>query len=321
MQLIMKSFIKKRVDKMLNLFYPIIAKNFDVRDTIVLSSSPRGGSTWLAQILSTLPGYSVLWEPLGYRRVPYVRKIGFNWRTYIPPGTEWPEAELFLKKILSGQSLSAHTLWVCRLQRLLLTKAWVVKFCHANMLLKWLTEKFPIRTPILLIRHPCAVIASQMKVGDLFDIRSPLIDPRFIENYPYFEPLLSKLHTWEEALAGTWCQEYFVTLSLPKPHPWLLVPYEKLVRDGGKKLNRIFSALGFKTPKAAFNQLKIPSKTTWKGSPILHGGDQLAGWKKYLKKEQVKRILDVVSAFGLDFYTDTLEPDYERLMGKQPVQL
>ncbi len=321
MNSIIKSVIKKRIDEILVFTGSFIAKNYDLKDTIVLSSSPRGGSTWLAQILSTLPGYSVLWEPLGLRGVPEAQKIGFNWRTYIPPGTEWDEAELFLKKILSGQLLSLHTLWVCRLQRVFFTKAWVVKFCHANMLLKWLTEKFSIRKPVLLIRHPCAVVSSQMKVGDVFDIRTPHIDPRFIKDYPQFESTLTKLNTWEEALAGTWCQEYFATLSLPKPHPWLLVTYEKLVRNGKEEIERIFSTLGFNTPKAAIDQLKIPSKTTKRKSSIVTGGDQLAVWKKKLTRDQIKRILDVVSAFGLDFYFDALEPDYNRLYSENPVRI
>ncbi len=321
MKPIIKSFVKKEVNKVLQCICTCKAKNYNIKNTIVITASPRGGSTWLAEILNTLPGYSILWEPLALNEVPEARKIGFHWRTYVPPGTNWREAEGFLRKILTGQFLTRQTTQTCKLSELISAKAWIVKFCRANMFLKWMTERFSTRTPILLIRHPCAVVASQMRHGRWITVSSPRIDPRFIEDYPEFEPILSKLKTWEEALSGIWCLEYFATLSIPKPHPWLLVTYEKLVRDGEAEIDKIFKTLGFETPKAAKEHLRIPSFTTKEGSPILSRGDQLSGWKKYLNKKQIKRILDVVYAFGLDFYTDELEPDYERLMGKQPVQL
>lgn len=35
--------------------------------------------------------------------------------------------------------------------------------------------------------------------------------------------------------------------------------------------------------------------------------------EKNLNNSQIKRILDVISTFGLNFYTDKLEPDYYEL--------
>ena len=42
-------------------------------------------------------------------------------------------------------------------------------------------------------------------------------------------------------------------------------------------------------------------------------GDQLSKWKKILAKEEIERILDIVSDFSLDFYTKDVEPDYENI--------
>ena len=41
--------------------------------------------------------------------------------------------------------------------------------------------------------------------------------------------------------------------------------------------------------------------------------EQSAKWKKFLSDEQIKRILSIVSDFGLDFYTEDIEPDYENI--------
>jgi histidyl-tRNA synthetase len=40
---------------------------------------------------------------------------------------------------------------------------------------------------------------------------------------------------------------------------------------------------------------------------------QLSKWKNYLSNDQITRILNMVSAFGLDFYADTIIPDYKGL--------
>src|SRR6185312_3597014 len=40
----------------------------------------------------------------------------------------------------------------------------VIKDVNSNMLLPWITSNFPIR-PIYVVRHPCAVIASQLEYG------------------------------------------------------------------------------------------------------------------------------------------------------------
>jgi hypothetical protein len=213
-----------------------------------------------------------------------------------------------------------QTIQASLLREIILSKGLIVKFCRAHMFLKWMTEKFTTKTPILLIRHPCAVVASQMKHGRWKPVREPRVDPRFLHFYPQFSGILKRLTSWEEALAGTWCLEYFAPLMIPKPHPWLLVTYERLVREGEDELERIFKTLEIDMPEDAKKNLRIPSFTTKPGSSVTSDSDQLALWKRRLSKEQVKNILDAVAAFGLDFYTDELEPDYDRLYSDNPVR-
>lgn len=110
----------------------------------------------------------------------------------------------------------------------------------------------------------------------------------------------------------------FRSIVHPEPHPWILVMYEKLVRHGEEEIQRIFNALEFEIPPNAVKGLRMPSRSVREHSSILTGEDPLAGWTKYLSKEQVKRILHLVSAFGLDFYSQEWKADYERIEG-QPV--
>lgn len=292
------------------------AVNYDIKNTIIISGSPRGGTTWLAETLNTIPGSSILWEPLGLQYVPTLEKMGFDWRTYISPDTEWAEAENYLGNVVRGRVLTRGTLSRASLAQMIQTKYWIVKFCRANMLLKWLTDRFCTRTPILLIRHPCAVVLSQMRHGGWDDPGGsyyPGFYDKFIPAYPQFYDLLKNLRSREEMLAATWCMEYYVPLSQPKPHPWVLVPYERLVRYGSEELQRIFNALEIEMPEDAIIQLEKPSSTTVKESNVYQRKDPLAGWKEGLSNNQAQRILSIVAEFGLDFYSSELEPDYSRL--------
>ena len=211
-----------------------------------------------------------------------------TWRTLIPPARDWPEAERFIGRVLTGQVLNTHTISHTHPVRILTTKSWIVKSVRATRLLAWISKRFPVRLLILLIRHPCAVVASQ-------------------RSFPVWSA------TREEALADIWCQEYSVLLSSPRPHPWILVPYEKLVTEGRTELDRVFQALDMEVPRTAIEHLGIPSATSRERSAVRTGGNSLGAWREILTADQVRRVLDVVSTYGLDFYSDRLEPDYERL--------
>jgi len=247
-------------------------------------------------------------------RHPASRAMGLGWRPYIAPETDWPEAEAFLRRILTGQLLDRMNTKHLTLAQTFTRNAWVIKSVRSSAILKWTTEKLPIRTPILILRHPCAVVSSQTYSGRQI-IPLPLeINPAFAAAFPQFVDYVKTLKTQHEARAAWWCMHYYPALTLPKPHPWLLVTYERLVKQGEAELERIFDALEIDMPKKAIEHLKTPSATTKEWSNVLANKDLLAGWtNKHLTKEQIKQILKVVSTFGLDFYGEDLEPDYGRL--------
>lgn len=293
------------------------ARTYDIKNTIVMTGSTRSGTTWMGEILNAIPRSCVLLEPLNLNRVPEARAAGLNWRTYIAPGENRPKVERFIGKVLTGQVLNPFTTTYLSPADILKNQQWIIKFCRANRLLRWMTEKFPIRTPVLLMRHPCAVVASQMRFLDrpLFP-KSSVVDDQFLADYPQFLSVLDSIETPEEVLAMNWCADYYVPLSSPQPHPWILVTYENMVKRAEREFQRIFNVWGMEVPNGVLQRLAIPSRSVRKNSPILTGEDRLAEWKKFLTKEQVQRVLNVLSAFGLDFYSEALEPDYSRLISQ-----
>lgn len=69
-----------------------------------------------------------------------------------------------MRQLLSGQILNYNTS-VTTVKEIMRCKYHIIKFTRANRLLRWMAEKFPIKPPILIIRHPCAVVSSQILHG------------------------------------------------------------------------------------------------------------------------------------------------------------
>ena len=79
--------------------------NYDMADTIVVSGSSRGGTTWLQEIVTANPGIRVVWEPLNFvEHGDSLRARGFYLRTYKSGSQKWPEGYRFLSNLLKGRN-------------------------------------------------------------------------------------------------------------------------------------------------------------------------------------------------------------------------
>ena len=293
------------------------ARRHDLSRTLVIAGSARSGTTWLAELISMVPRTAFLFEPLNLDKHPEGQAAGFDWCTYFRPGDDRPAAEAFLRRALSGQVRSTWTTKRIPLRRAMRPRNWVVKFIRVNMLLEWMVKRFPIPTPLFVIRHPCAVVSSIMGYEHW---QPPELSRRFLAEHPHFQKFVNGLATVEELRAAQWCLENYVPLSIPQPRPIHVVSYEELVRGGEGRLAEVFRLWELPVPDAARRRMRRPSTTTAPASHLCQGGDPLAGWRDRLESAQVDRILRVIERFGLDFYTDALEPDYARLHGPQPIR-
>jgi len=287
-------------------------RKYSLQSTIVVSGCPRSGTTWVAEVLNTIPGSTMLYEPLYLRAHPILREIGFRWQTHLNPEDRAPEAKGYMKNVLEGKVLNPWTLSRANVDTILNTTTWIVKFVRANMLLGWLVRQFPIMPPLVIIRHPCAVIASQLRKGSWSHVTAPAECPEFFAMFPQFSHIRDRVRHLDEILAVQWCMEYFTILNKPAPHPWLLVSYENLVQDPEKGFSSIFSHFNQSLPSEGNRIIHKDSSTTVKNKNF-DPGSRLSGWKNYLNKDQVARIFRVINEFGIDLYTDAIEPDYEKL--------
>lgn len=293
--------------------------NISPSKTILLFSNPRGGSTWLAEIMAELPRTTTITEPLMVRKVRDFEKLNFYWNQPIPENAEWPEAEETFRKLFNIEILPYSIYRGNNLLSIPFSDTFIFKFCFGNLLLPWIVKKFDVK-PVLLVRHPCAVISSQMKHGSWSKIEKAgfkydIPDFKFNDFYLQYLDILGTIKTFEEHLAASWAFTMINSVMHPEnDKSWITIAYENLYNNFEYEIHRVFDRLNLPIPETVWERQIIPSSTTKKGSvdTILHGS-QMESWKKNLSKKQIDNIFGILHEFGLDFYDHSPEPDLKKI--------
>ena len=278
----------------------------------------------------------LLFEPLDIDVNPEARSVGFGWRTSIAPGEENPQIERYMRRVLTGRYyLSSRWRFetegaLPRFLELLKKRKLLVKSIRINRMLHWLNATFPLRGTVLIIRHPCAVIASRIEKRGADRLNAhgstpaeqAAMAPLSESLRERFAPVLDRIETRAEILAVQWCLDHYILFEEHAPsdtYPWVLVPYESLVTDRLQELERVVDALGGRVPPAMHRRFNsnVASETASKSLATDRLEQQLSKWKNKLAPRQIDDILGIVEEFGLDFYTSDPEPEYDRLLQLQ----
>lgn len=284
--------------------------SFDITKSIIISGVPRGGSTWFSELLSSDKKSSLIWEPLSLAFYPEFNKLHFKERQYLHPQLKDDNTYATFKKVLSGNQLTYGILQRTDVNQLIASEYLIVKFCRANRLLPWLTNNFNFKTTIHLLRHPCAVVASQLKFGAWDDIEHSFTEEElkpdgFVENYYNIIKPINKI---EEKLAAIWCLDNIIPLTQNHENKWKTITYENLLI----KPEETFKYIDIPYTPEIKNKLYKPSSTTVKGSPVNNNENniekQLSYWKQTLTQKQINNIITIVKAFEIYIYDEDIYP-------------
>ncbi len=147
----------------------------DSSETIVIAGSPRSGTTLLLDVLASSLRYRKIFEPLHPKAVPEAEKFYYR---YLRPEEKDPSLESFMRRVLTGKTSNT---WINNMGevkdvksflkatlRLYRWRWWapnrVIKIIRGNLMLAWLERNFGCKI-IFIMRHPCAVVESQKRMG------------------------------------------------------------------------------------------------------------------------------------------------------------
>lgn len=283
--------------------------------TLLLSSSPRSGSTWLMNIVATLPGSCPIFEPLGSPDCP-TQKEPRNPFPTLGANEREPELARYMADVVRGARLSRWSSSHATISQLLFSRRYVVKCVRAARMMGWIRARFPNNKAVILIRHPCAVVASIKKLPDASAWRD-WFDPEWRKTGTGLSgprsPAVASAGRDETAIAAAWTRDTLALLSDTDPSDMLLMTYEQLVRSPGDALARLFDHLGTDAPGTAYRVHRAPSLTANAGAAILRGEDPLTSWRGSLDPAIAEQVINVCRSRGVDAYDLGLEPDYGRL--------
>lgn len=277
-------------------------RNPDPGASILVAGSARSGTTWIGDLLADATRSRVVFEPFNHELVREFRPFGaFPYRS---DTDQDPGLEAFCERMLAGRLRGA---WVDRGVERLVSRRRVVKAVRANLMLAWLTRKFPTVPTVMVVRHPCAVIASRLALGwsARADFEALLAQPALLADHldPWRE-VIERADSEEARGAVVWCAHHLVPLRQGVGDRITTAFYETMCARPEAELPRLLAAVGGGARDLSLARTRRPSATSRTQSAAVTGDSRVSSWQKSLDPSQVDRVLAVVRGFGLDSIYD-----------------
>ena len=282
-----------------------------VEDTTLLAGSARAGTTWVSDIINHDGQYRYIFEPFHPNRLEITRH--FRPRQYLRPGNRDPAYLRPAEAILSGRVRSA---WTDKYNRARLASKRLVKEVRGNLLLGWIHANFPKVPVVLILRHPCAVVNSQLDLewNWHLDLGDFLAQDALMEDFlePFREEISRGGSRFEQHVL-LWCIENYVPLRQFREGEIHVAFYERFAVDPATEVERLFAFLGKPFDSRALASVGRPSAVSRPTSAISTGGSLVESWRTEISDGQVARAVEILSVFGLDrIYGEDPMPKLDR---------
>jgi hypothetical protein len=280
--------------------------NRDYRNSIFLAGSGRSGTTWVSDIINYKNEYRYVFEPFHPEKVEICRR--FSHKQYLRPEDRREEFLHPARAILSG---ALRSRWADRFHSRFVSQRRLIKDIRANLMLGWIRANFPEMLMIFLLRHPCAVANSKIKLGWKPDINDLLSQKELVEDFlEPFEDEMRSAKTDFERHVFSWCVENYVPLAQLKRGEVYLAFYENLSENPKDEVGRLFAFMGKDFDESIFERMKKPSLLSREGSAVLSGERLADSWRKHVTTAQLGRTIEILGLFGLGaIYSEKPMPD------------
>jgi hypothetical protein len=290
---------------------------------IFLFATPRGGSTWLMEILASQPGVKYFDEPLSPRR-DYAGKVGITGWEQLMPDTGDPERVVsFLKALQRGEFGLLNPTPFKRNHRFF-TNRNVFKLHEIKHLMDTVAERCN-GILLFLLRHPIATSISRNAVPRL---------PLFLSSKYYGDKVGDPARLREIRAIGndgsyfekaivSWCFENLDVLQLDS-FSGLLMTYEELVLNPERACDRLLEYCSFKDKAAMWNTFERPAENIGMSRQqtleVMQRQDARARrwglvtkWRKQVTAQQMDQAAAILRLFEIDAYDpreDLAHPRY-----------
>jgi len=319
----------------------------NAQSSVLLIGAPRSGTTWVMEMIEALGDYRVVFESFHTGFYPISRKFISRflddpvyrvvYRPYLPVYYEDSDLEKYIGMVLRGRvsgywgspptRLAKNLRWL-KAERVLVKDVWIPR------LLPWIIHRFyhEIKRSLLLVRHPCAVIESQIRtcIGNpLCRYSRHIVKKAVLKQLDGIEelkdvadrirPKLMNIDKSVELLAAIWSMDYFIPLYHNTGNLYTVIAYEDLVLRPARTIKSLVQLLelGSIENSEKLSRLIVHRATTTK-EVVSKTFDNVYKWRNRLSRQQIESILRVTNAFNLIIYDKNIEPNYDALKNWRP---
>lgn len=293
----MRNFFSPLFRPLYGLSRRLFSDNSSATDTTILLSSGRSGSTWLGSMLQQVPTTRSVFEP--FHHVHGLPELADRRFTYMAPGHNCLALARSFESIVSGATRIA---WIEQFNHwaTISYSRRVVKLVRGNLLYPWLRREFPDFRYILLLRHPAAVVLSQLK--GKWNLSSARLNQQDIlreyANLDRFDDF-----QWPDKgfLSNLifWVIENEVALDCAHETGGLVLFYEDLCMQPIKELVKVQNYLKIEFPSKVFENLHEASWSSRRAITDLTPEQRVTRWQSMINEEQRKTLDQVLSRSSL----------------------
>jgi hypothetical protein len=301
---------------------------------ILVTGSPRSGTTWVGRMLAVSPQLYYVHEPFNpdYGPGRGICNINFtHHQTYI---TKENQKKYYkpIRQMLEGRYNIYAGIRDSKLEKKNLIHVWhkkkefaeyrkknmvpLIKDPIAAMSAGWLGRQFNINT-IVMIRHPAAFVASMKRLNWTFrPSKWVLNQPLLIRDYlsPFREEIKNLTDSKYDIIDRTalmWKIIYFVVLKYQQTFKdWVYLRHEDISLDPLAHFEKLYKRFNLDFTDETQEQILIHSNVS--NPTHANGVDQLLklnsknviyNWKSVLSGGEIKRIKDRVDEVSRHFYS------------------
>jgi Sulfotransferase family len=272
----------------------------DHENSVFLAGSGRSGTSWLSEILKRGGGFRYVFEPFNPGKVGAFGH--FKSKQYLRPDDGRGE---FLDPARLALTGALRDPWTDRFNTALVARRRLIKDIRANLLLAWMRANFPGMPIVLLLRHPCAVVASRLALGWKDNLHETMEQRKLVEDFllPVEAEIRAARDDFERHLF-LWCIDNYVPLKQFGRGEIYLAFYECLLANPKEELRSLSDFLGH--DERGYKGLKRPSPLSRKDAPV----PSVDGWRAHVSAGRLKRTVEILALFGLDgIYAEGPMPD------------
>lgn len=280
----------------------------DGSPNVFIFAMPRGGSTWLEELILSQPGFKAIDEPLNITRKNVRDHLGLHtWESFY---TEEGAAALesYFGRICDGTSHFKDTNFLYNKHYRYLTRRIVFKIIHGGEdRINWFRDTFNGRV-VLLLRHPIAASVSRRRNWRLDALTTGSYAQHFTDQQLALAEKINRSGSVLERDTLTWCLEMAVPLK-QRTDDWVVASYEQLVLEPEPVLKELARKLELPALHLMEQQLLVASNSTHKSdekTQLLLTQDRerlVEKWRSKVTLEEEQRAMEMLGIFEIDAYT------------------